>query len=207
MNRDSLRNFYDQKYRSPEKTFPDKPDRVVKSLLQFVRSGHVYDIGAGEGGNTEFLALNGFKVTAVELSPVGAKKIEDVAQKMNLPINVEVGDMTSINFPNDCEIFLSTFVLHYLTRDEGEEFLRRMREATPVGGINVISAWMNNTGFYGPDHEGKFSFFRDGELRNMYLEANWEVLDYSQSPSQSMLLNSQGQLRSMETASIIAKKV
>jgi 2-polyprenyl-3-methyl-5-hydroxy-6-metoxy-1,4-benzoquinol methylase len=76
------------------------PDDYCSSLLaqQTLRvlaarpHGRALDIGAGEGSDAIRLALLGYEVDAVEVSAVGAAKIERFAQEVGVKVRVTVAN-------------------------------------------------------------------------------------------------------------------
>ena len=55
----------------------------------------VLDLGCGIGRNTFYLANNNFNVYAFDLSESGLLQLAEEANKRNLNINIEKGDMLS----------------------------------------------------------------------------------------------------------------
>jgi hypothetical protein len=49
--------------------FGEKPSPIVEALPKFISSGNALDIGAGDGGNSLYLASQGFNVTANDEPP------------------------------------------------------------------------------------------------------------------------------------------
>jgi len=60
---------WNEKYQSGN--YPDEPAAVVKAYAKLAQGKRVLDIAAGNGRNTLFLAQQGFKVDAVDISDAG----------------------------------------------------------------------------------------------------------------------------------------
>lgn len=166
-------------WRGPERYEVD-PESYPLSLLtqQTLRllkrrpPGRALDIGAGEGSDSIRLAKLGYEVDAVELSAVGAKKIQCFAEEAGVHDKVKVFAADVQDFEPDglYDVVICNGVLHYI---EGKKsVIDLMQQATRPDGINVISLWSDYTPV--PDcHElvPVFSDPEDGEVAKSY--ENW----------------------------------
>lgn len=129
------------------------PDAHPRSLLtqQTLRllsgsgsgPGRALDIGAGEGSDSIRLALLGYEVNAVEVSPVGAKKIECFAEQAGVEVHVIAVDIKDFIPNGPYDVIICNGVLHYVPDKSSVTAL--MQQATREGGINVISLWSTFT--------------------------------------------------------------
>jgi tellurite methyltransferase len=134
-----------------ENRYSFDPDAYPRSLLtqmtlRLLRDkpqGRALDLGAGEGADSIRLALLGYEVDAVEISPVAAKKIERFADEADAKVNVIVADITEFVPDGLYDVVISNGVLHYVENKHCA--ISRMQSATNVGGINVVSLWSTHT--------------------------------------------------------------
>lgn len=112
-------------------------------LLAGRSPGRALDIGAGEGTDAIRLALLGYQVDAVEVSKVGAEKIERFATEAGARLYVVASDIH--DFVPDCQydVIVCNGVLHYV--EDKHRVIKLMQDATRRGGINVISLWSDYT--------------------------------------------------------------
>jgi 2-polyprenyl-3-methyl-5-hydroxy-6-metoxy-1,4-benzoquinol methylase len=101
------------------------------------------DLGAGEGTDAIRLALLGHRVSAVEISQVGAKKISQFAADAGVSVGVEIADLTVYEPSGEFDLIICNGVLHYI--ENKQAIIDRMQSATRPGGVNVISAWSTFT--------------------------------------------------------------
>jgi SAM-dependent methyltransferase len=128
-----------------------KPEDYPSSLLaqQILRvladrpNGRALDIGAGEGADAIRLALLGYEVDAVELSPVGAEKIKYFAREAGAKVRVTVGDAQNYRPEGLYDVVTCNGVLHYVA--DKDSVISLMQDATAENGINVISLWSDYT--------------------------------------------------------------
>jgi SAM-dependent methyltransferase len=105
--------------------------------------GRALDIGAGEGSDAIRLALLGYEVHAVELSAVGAAKIEHFAMEVGVKVRVTVADAQSYQPDGLYDVIVCNGVLHYV--EDKHSVISTMQQATCDDGINVISLWSTYT--------------------------------------------------------------
>jgi SAM-dependent methyltransferase len=105
--------------------------------------GSALDIGAGEGADSIRLARLGYKVTAVEISPIGGEKIQRFAAEAGVDVTVEVADIGRYQISDEFDIIICNGVLHYVANKRS--VIRNMQAATRPGGLNVVSLWSTHT--------------------------------------------------------------
>jgi len=119
---------------------------LAQQTLRLLRGrprGRALDLGAGEGSDAIRLALLGYEVDAVEVSPIAAKKIDGFAQDAGVEVRVWTADIQEFNPDGLYDVIICNGVLHYVP--DKTAVITRMQRATCEGGINVISLWSTHT--------------------------------------------------------------
>jgi tellurite methyltransferase len=136
------------RHQNPYSTNPD--DFPLSLLTQLTLriladrpAGRALDLGAGEGADSIRLARLGYDVTAVDISTVGASKIEKFAADADVKVTVEVADVSSYVPVGLFDVVVANGLLHYIANKELA--IERMQRATTPGGINVVSLWSTYT--------------------------------------------------------------
>jgi SAM-dependent methyltransferase len=147
-------------------------------LLSNRKPGRALDIGAGEGTDAIRLAKLGYDVDAVELSEVGARKIEGFARDAGVKVRVLATDIQDFSPDGSYDIVVCNGVLHYVQNKHS--VIDLMQHATWSGGINVVSLWSTFTPVpecheivpvYGDDEDGIVtSSYADWHTEFIYFE-------------------------------------
>jgi tellurite methyltransferase len=114
---------------------------IVEALPKFISSGNVLDIGPGRGGNSLYLASQGFNVTASDISSVAIQKIIKKAEAAGIPIQTQVGDFTEMDLKHEFDVIVCTFVMHHFSRAEAERVIKKMQQSTKQSGFNIITSF------------------------------------------------------------------
>ena len=132
---------FDEQYKREKCLWGLNPSPIVKSLLNYKKSGNVLDIGAGEGKNSIFLAKNGFDVTAIDISKEAVRKLKEFALKEGVKINILTEDIINFEFKEKYDMIISTATLHFLRKEDIDKVINSIKENTKEGGLNVITVF------------------------------------------------------------------
>ena len=174
----SVVNYWDNMYRDLEApvTFGggEPSAEVVEAARRLPAGARAIDLGCGDGRNALFLASQGFRVTATDISSVGITKAKQCAAERGVAVEAWVQDMREATFESDYDLVVSMGGLHLIERECWEPLLRRMQEGTCLGGYHAIGV-MTDT-LPAPDDQRAFfvGLFREGELFERY--ADWEII-------------------------------
>jgi 2-polyprenyl-3-methyl-5-hydroxy-6-metoxy-1,4-benzoquinol methylase len=86
--------MWNQRYDQDEFVYGTNPNDFLKENYQTIpKGGKVLCLAEGEGRNAVYLALQGYQVTAVDLSEVGLQKAKALAEKNGVEIETIVSDL------------------------------------------------------------------------------------------------------------------
>lgn len=201
----NISDYYNKIYSENKMTFGIEPLPLVRRVLDYIKSGKVIEFGAGEGRNSLFLAANGFRVTAVDISPVAIEKIKERAKQESTVLETKVADITKLRLQGLYDLAVCTFTLHHLKRGQALRLLTKIKNHTKSGGFNVITAFTKIGDFYKKD-QGTGKFYLDrGELKDSYKD--WEILAYFEKKGTAFAKHPNGRHMVNIFAGVIAKKV
>jgi SAM-dependent methyltransferase len=87
------REDWDRRYRGTELVWTAQPNRFVVKELRGLPPGRALDLGSGEGRNAVWLAEEGWRVTAVDFSPVALDKARRLAQARGVTVDWVLEDL------------------------------------------------------------------------------------------------------------------
>jgi tellurite methyltransferase len=110
------RRRWDEKYSSEEYLHGRRASALLEEHASFLpKSGRALDIAAGEGQNSVFLAQLGLEVEAIDISTVGLRKAQKLAETHGVSIKVRLWDVKRSSIPEGP--FDVILCIHYLQRD------------------------------------------------------------------------------------------
>ena len=173
-NVENIREFYDKNYLEEKFPYGLKPNSIIKKLLRYVSAGVVLDLGAGYGKDSLFLAAKGFKVFAIDASPVAASQLKMLAQKSKLKIKAKAGNLMDFrSWPRNVKVFIDIYTMHHFSEKEGHRYLNKIQTSTPKGGLNVIKAMMKKGSLYAKNRRIKRQSFMIGKGELIKLYKSW----------------------------------
>ncbi|OEU99936.1 MULTISPECIES: class I SAM-dependent methyltransferase [Streptomyces] len=87
-------NAWDERYRAAERLWPAEPNRWVAREAAGLAPGRALDLAAGEGRNALWLAGRGWRVDAVDFSPVAVRRIAEAADRRRAQVRAVEADVT-----------------------------------------------------------------------------------------------------------------
>ncbi|WP_201579478.1 class I SAM-dependent methyltransferase [Psychrobacter sp. Pi2-52] len=94
--------MWDERYSGTEFAFGTEPNDFLRETFEQIPvGGHVLCLAEGEGRNAVFLAEQGFKVTAMDMSEVGLNKANKLAKDRGVAITTQVADLADYKFGQD----------------------------------------------------------------------------------------------------------
>ena len=117
-------------------------------VIRAVEQHHVapcktLDMGAGQGRNALYLALQGFDVTAVDTNPNGLANIAQIAAEERIPVRTELYDLNQAALQEDYGFIVSTVTFMFLEHDRVPAIIADMQAHTQSGGYNLIVCAMD----------------------------------------------------------------
>ncbi|HVT84301.1 MAG TPA: class I SAM-dependent methyltransferase [Chitinophagaceae bacterium] len=92
---------WDERYRQKEYAYGESPNLYLKEQLEKLEPGKILFPAEGEGRNAVFAAKLGWTVFAFDISTEGRNKAMQLAQKNNVSIDYQVGDLQQLNFKQE----------------------------------------------------------------------------------------------------------
>lgn len=129
---------WDDRYAATELVWSAEPNRTVAEQLRELPAGTALDLGAGEGRNALWLAEQGWTVTAVDFSPVGLRKAQQIARRRGVAINTVVADVLGYRPATPFDLVLLAYL--QLPTAELAEVLGYAQDTLVPGGTLLLVA-------------------------------------------------------------------
>ena len=169
-----FKNRFNQKYKDNPNVFGTRPMPVLEKALEYISGGTALDLGVGNGRNALYLLSKNFDVTGVDMSEEGIellRKRVPEGSKLKLVVSSVLDFETDKKFDLVCAIGL----LHFLNIEDINKLIIKMKELTKDDGINVIAARMTQN-----LRQDLLLVFKPNELKNFYMEGDWEIKEYQE---------------------------
>jgi SAM-dependent methyltransferase len=131
------RHAWDERYGGQDLLWRADPNRFLVEEVDGMRPGTALDLACGEGRNAIWLAAKGWKVTAVDFSPVGLAKGRRLAEERSVDVQWEEADLLEWTPPSAMFDLVIAFYLQ-LPAEPRRLVARRAAEALAPGGTLVI---------------------------------------------------------------------
>ncbi|SRR5579871_2244995 len=120
-------------------------DGDLKDLLESLSmdSGKAYDLGCGPGHDAAYLAGQGFKVTAVDLSPTAVKLAKETAAKAGVEEKIQfaTADVLALKGAGDAVLVHDRGCFHTLPSDRWGDYAGVVSELLRKGGVLALKVF------------------------------------------------------------------
>ncbi|MEV8016006.1 class I SAM-dependent methyltransferase [Streptomyces sp. NPDC086554] len=161
----SAAEFWDDRYRDSDRMWSGEPNASLVRETAGLTPGSALDLGCGEGGDAIWLARQGWRVTATDVSRVALDRAAGHADRAGVAerIDWQRHDLAT-SFPAGSYDLVSAHFLHSLVDMPREQILRNAAAAVAPGGVLLVVG-----------HEG-FPSWEPGPHPEVHLPTPQEVL-------------------------------
>ncbi len=163
------RTKWDAKYQQTTASHPIDPPPWFTSAIAGLTPGRALDVACGRGQLAIWLAEQGWRVTAVDVSPAGLEQARRVAEARGVEVEWQLADL------DDCDLGLEKYELITVFRflDRGT-LPARLVAALRNGGTLVYETFSGGGQDSAHVHNPDF-VLQPGELRNLFASLSVEV--------------------------------
>jgi len=159
------REKWDRRYETGERPHDGPPSQFLRRWLPYLPRGRVLDVATGLGRNALLLAQAGYRVDAVDISPVGLQMAQARAVRHGLRVRWIEADLDT--WRPGAGRYAVVVVAFYLNR----KLFPRLMAAVKPGGVMVVETHLHRDG---PPPRSRYRL-RPGDLRRWF--AKWEILE------------------------------
>lgn len=167
---------YDRRIRNQGKIHPILEDTIKNYYNDF--QGKAVELGAGCGLDTEFLAKNGWNITAISNSTTiileSIKKLEENIQK-NITIKNE--DFRDLNLQDNLDLVIAFDSIPFVPSDEFDRLWQKIEKALKPGGRFVGTIFGNKHSWNKNEKSSKqMTFKTKEELKGLFSDFEIESI-------------------------------
>ncbi|UCV13377.1 SAM-dependent methyltransferase [Quatrionicoccus australiensis] len=156
--------------------FGTAPNRFLAQQEAYFSAGmEVLSVADGEGRNAAWLAEQGCRVTATEISPVALEKAAKLARGRHLTVDFVLADILNWEWPQAAYDAVVGIFIQFATPAERPRQIGGMQQATKPGGLLFLHGYTPQQLEYrtgGPSTVE--NLYTETMLRELF--AGWEIL-------------------------------
>jgi SAM-dependent methyltransferase len=151
-----FREFWNDRYREEGFAYGTEPNDFIRAQAHLIPPGRVLCLAEGQGRNAVYLAKLGYTITAVDLSPIGLQKAQELAAEQGVSIETQAVDLAEFQIEPDAWQGIVSVFAHVSppirTRIHGQ-----VVTGLAPGGIFILEAYtphqLESKGVGGPGRE------------------------------------------------------
>lgn len=130
---------WDARYSESDRIWSGNPNPTLVEHVSGLDRGDALDVGSGEGADAEWLAVRGWNVTALDVSPVALERVRQralAAGVADLVTTLQFDLMTGQPLPGEYDLVSAHFM--HVPRPVFDEFHLRLGAAVRPGGALLV---------------------------------------------------------------------
>jgi tellurite methyltransferase len=154
---------WDQRFKGKKFALGKKAHSFLRSHIDLLPKGKALDLASGEGRNAVFLALQGFKVDAVDISEVGLRKTEELAGKRMVSVRSILADLDTYPIKRGAYDLITNF--YFLNRN----IIPRIKRGLKKGGVVIFETYLlEHRTLHASGPENPKYFLKPNELLHLF---------------------------------------
>jgi len=135
--------FWDERYGGSSRVWSGRPNQRLVEQVADLTPGTALDVACGEGGDAVWLAKQGWKVTAVDVSEVALAKVAAHAEDEGVGDRIKIGFYDALADPRPAgrhTFDLVTVSFLHVPQPDFADIYRGIAEAVAPGGRLLVTA-------------------------------------------------------------------
>lgn len=176
-------SFWDARYATDDYIFGTAPNRFLESQVAHIQPGmRALSIADGEGRNGVWLAEQGARVHAVDVSPVALEKARKLAAVRGVSLDFEQVDILGWNWPEAAYDLVAAIFIQFAPPPERDHVIVGIRRCLKPGGLLILQGYTPKQiefGTGGPPNAA--NMYTAGLLRDWF--GDWDILHLAEHES------------------------
>jgi len=141
---DIWKERWDERYRQDEFAYGELPNNYLREQLSKLELGFILFPAEGEGRNAVFAAQLGWAVSAFDISMEGKIKAIKLAEKNQVTIDYQIGELESLHFENEQFDVIALIYAHFPAAIKSH-YHKSLNSYLKNGGIIILKRLAKNT--------------------------------------------------------------
>jgi len=138
--KDAWTERWDERYASEEFAYGEQPNIYFKEQLASLKAGKILFPAEGEGRNAIFAAKKGWSASAFDISQEGKNKALKLANKNNVTIDYQVGELENLNY-NENQFDAIALIYAHFPANLKSQIHQSLDKYLRVGGTIIFEAF------------------------------------------------------------------
>ncbi len=136
-------DFWNERYSDSEFVYGEDANNFLKEQLEKLLPGNILFPADGEGRNSVFAATKGWEVSAFDISEAGKKKALQLADKNNVEIDYQVGEISDLDYKTEQFDAIALIYAHFPGNIKSSCH-KKIEKLLRKGGIIIFEAFSKN---------------------------------------------------------------
>lgn len=133
---------WNQRFAQPDFVFGEEPNAWLRAHAHHCRAGQrVLCVADGEGRNSVWLAQQGLRVEAFDISPVGVAKARGLAQRRGVQVDYQVADCDGFAWPQAAYDGVAAIFVQFADPAMRARLFTRIVDSLAPGGVLVLQGY------------------------------------------------------------------
>lgn len=176
-------SFWDARYATDDYIFGTAPNRFLESQIAHIKPGmQTLSIADGEGRNGVWLAEQGARVHAVDVSPVALEKARKLAAVRGVALDFEQVDILGWDWPEAAYDLVAAIFIQFAPPPERDHVIAGIRRCLKPGGLLILQGYTPKQIEFGTGGPPSAANMYTAELLRDWF-GDWDILHLSEHES------------------------
>lgn len=172
-------SHWNQRFSSPEFIFGTEPNQWLSAHAKVWRPGHrILCVADGEGRNSVWLAQQGMRIDAFDLSDIGVAKAQLLAKERRVDVNFSIADCDDFEYRQEHYDGVAAIFIQFADPDMRGRLFGHIKRCLKPGGFLLLQGYTPEQLVYktgGPSLESHL--YNEALIRGEFSDFDVQILE------------------------------